>query len=305
MSSAHATTYLAYGLHICSDLPLPELPLTEAGRATDVSITCGSIGWTPPPGDHSDGYVSVAGDTAYIFVEEVGAFAITAGRHIVVDAPPTTSEDLLRVFLLGGALGLLLDQRGYLVLHASAVALEGRVVVFVGSSGEGKSTTAAAMHRRGHPLLADDLVAVDLTGAEPTVYPGFSRVKLTYTAAAALGYDQDALTVFNPEDERRDWRAEPLAPTPLPLQAIIELVSAPATRLLRSSKRGAFTTLLNHAYAVGLTGRSTPAHLHQSVRAAKQIPFYTLERPRDLAMLPDLALQIETAFLPQAAPTPW
>lgn len=300
MSSTDAAPYMAYGLSISSELPLPELAHGEARPTSDVTITLGPIDWAPPPGDHSDGYVTVEGTRAYIFVEEVGTFAISEGRRIVVAPLPGTSDELLRVFLLGGALGLLLDQRGYLVLHASAVALDGHAIAFVGSPGEGKSTMAAALHRRGHPILADDLIAVDLAGPTPSVYPGFSRVKLTYAAAAVLGYDQAALTVFNPEDERRDWRSEPLAPTPLPLQAVVELVSAPTSCLLRSDSRAAFATLLDHAYAVGLSGRSTPTHLHQSVRAAEQIPFYTFERPRNLALLPDLAAQIEAAFLQPA-----
>jgi hypothetical protein len=45
-------------------------------------------------------------------------------------------------------------------LHASAVVLEGRAVLFAGDAGAGKSTTAAAMVRRGNSLLTDDIVAI-------------------------------------------------------------------------------------------------------------------------------------------------
>jgi Coenzyme PQQ synthesis protein D (PqqD) len=53
----------------------------------------------------------------------------------------------------------LMALRGHLVLHASAVNVNGRVVAFGGSSGAGKTTTARAMVRSGaSPFCEDKLI---------------------------------------------------------------------------------------------------------------------------------------------------
>jgi hypothetical protein len=61
---------------------------------------------------------------------------------------------------LAFALPLWLELRGVPVLHASAVAREGRAVALVAASGSGKSTLAAELTRTGWELLADDGLAV-------------------------------------------------------------------------------------------------------------------------------------------------
>jgi hypothetical protein len=59
------------------------------------------------------------------------------------------------------ALPLWLEARGVTVLHASAVALGGRVVAFVGPSGVGKSTLCAELVRAGGGFVADDGLALE------------------------------------------------------------------------------------------------------------------------------------------------
>ncbi len=114
---------------------------------------------------------------------------MSRGRDLVIEPAPGAEESELRLIMLGPALAVLLHQRGLLVLHASAAALTSdgshRAVAFMGDKGAGKSTTAAAMCARGHGLIADDLVAVDLSGAVPHVWPGFPHLKLWPEAAAS------------------------------------------------------------------------------------------------------------------------
>lgn len=82
-------------------------------------------------------------------------------------------------FLLGQILAFVLRLRGYVCLHASAVAIEGAAVLFGGAPGMGKSSTAAALSERGYPVLTDDVAAIR---PEPegrfTVMPGVPRMCL-------------------------------------------------------------------------------------------------------------------------------
>jgi hypothetical protein len=243
----------------------------------------------------------VCGDVAeaYIYVAEVGAFLVRLGREIIVDRAPGATDAQLRVFLLGGALGLLLHQRGLLILHASAVAVNGGAVAFLGTSGQGKSTTAAALHARGHAMLADDMVAISMQCHIPLIAPGFPRLKIWPEVATVLDLDTADLHEFNPEDERRDWRSIPAhPPAPLPLRRIYVLEAAGEGEnpsIERLGVQDAFAMLIQFSYAVGLLGASaaTPAHFRQCVALAAGVPIYTLRRARTLAELPTIATLLD------------
>ncbi len=108
------------------------------------------------------------------------AFAVDSdGKTIWAYWPETITLQDITAFLLGRMLAFVLHLRGYVCLHASAVAVEGGAVLFAGFPGMGKSTTAAAFAERGYPILSDDVSAIR---REPNgtiaVMPGVPRVCL-------------------------------------------------------------------------------------------------------------------------------
>ncbi|WP_045391837.1 HPr kinase/phosphorylase [Falsirhodobacter sp. alg1] len=69
-----------------------------------------------------------------------------------------------------------------MIMHASAVAVDGRGVLIVGASGSGKSTLALALMARGAVLVSDDrtmLHAADgcLHGAAPPALAGLIEAR--------------------------------------------------------------------------------------------------------------------------------
>lgn len=86
-------------------------------------------------------------------------------------------------------------QRGYLVLHGSCIEMNGKGVLFTGISGVGKSTLAAAFHKKGYKIFTDDVCAVEIspTGI-PMVIPAFPKLKLWKDAAERLGEDISTLS---------------------------------------------------------------------------------------------------------------
>lgn len=106
-------------------------------------------------------------------------------------------------YLLGPVLGLLLRLRGVVCLHGSAVAIDGRGVILVGSEGAGKSTTAAAFARQGFAVLSDDIAAlVERTGIFE-VLPAYPRVNLWPAAVQLLYGTPDALPPIMTNWEKR------------------------------------------------------------------------------------------------------
>jgi hypothetical protein len=234
---------------------------------------------------------------ATLFWEGVGSFLVRNGNEIVVEPAATVTEQVLRLFLLGPALGVLVQQRGLLALHASAVVVGAGVVAFLGDSGWGKSTTAAALHARGHQVVADDVVALDIdTPGRLMALPAFPRLKLGVAPAAALGYDVEMLTVFHPQDKRREYRVtKGFQEKPLPLERIYILADSEREEIEQLRPKEAFVELVRHSYAIQMlrsVGGSS-AHFRQCVRVAESTPIYCLKRPRDLTALPGLARMVE------------
>jgi hypothetical protein len=89
------------------------------------------------------------------------AFHVTRSpRRIVFDVPETPSADSLIHPLATVPLAILARWCGDVTLHAAAFAAAGRAWVVLGQRYTGKSTTLALAARRGHPVLADDLVVI-------------------------------------------------------------------------------------------------------------------------------------------------
>ncbi|MER6156929.1 hypothetical protein ABT147_15490 [Streptomyces sp. NPDC001868] len=84
---------------------------------------------------------------------------------------------------------------GWTLLHASAVAHDGQVLLSFGSKGAGKTTAALLLAAHGHRLLANDRVFVKSVGADVRVLP--------WPAAAAVGLGLlDALGLYDVVRER-------------------------------------------------------------------------------------------------------
>ncbi|EAQ04499.1 putative kinase/phosphatase [Pseudooceanicola batsensis HTCC2597] len=87
------------------------------------------------------------------------------------------------------------------VLHASAVALEGRAVLIEGPSGSGKSSLALALMAMGAQLVADDRVGLVRVGQEiraeapPTIAGRIEARGVGILAAAHVGNIPVALMV--------------------------------------------------------------------------------------------------------------
>ena len=197
--------YSVFGLHVRSELQLPELLEAKASDAPQVTVRTGPVAAGPPGLNPVDGGLLLA-------VPEVGRYLISDGSEIVVEAEPGVPAANVRLFLLGSAMGALLHQRGLLPLHANAVEVEGRAFAFMGESGAGKSTLAAWFHDRGFRIVADDVCVVGFDdGGRAQVRPGISRLRLWREALDATGRDVAAYQRSFFGDDAPDKYDVPLA----------------------------------------------------------------------------------------------
>jgi hypothetical protein len=106
-------------------------------------------------------------------------------------APNRTNEDWVSI-VTAQALPLAATIRGLEVLHASGVVLDGRAMLFVGPSGVGKSSLAAALVRGGGQLLSDDAVALTLRDGALIAHPGSAALHLRSSEDERIAADERA-----------------------------------------------------------------------------------------------------------------
>jgi hypothetical protein len=110
------------------------------------------------------------------------------GTELVLEPQPEVGAAELEKLKRGAVRLLLGHLAGAVPLHASAVAIDGRAVVFVGGTGLGKSTLAAALcDRCGGSLLADDAVVIERRGDVYEVLAVERTHWLDHAAATTLG----------------------------------------------------------------------------------------------------------------------
>jgi hypothetical protein len=155
---------------------------------------------------------------------------------------------------------------------------------------------AAAMHARGHELVADDIVAIDTAGPTPLAYPGFPQLKLFPESAAQLVQDAAALPKLHPEFEKRAAKiGSRFAADPLPLRAVYELVEGPREMIQTPPPQQAFMQLVRHSYLLALLSATgaAEAHFRQAVSVASRVPVRRLVRRRAMEDLPAVARIVE------------
>jgi hypothetical protein len=156
-----AFDYTISGISVRSQVEIPSaIARVRHGEAPEVTISAATV---PEhlPAPLRAGADFEADETQFLLrVPGVARFLIRDGREILFEAAPGHDPGDLTLFLLGSCFAALLQQRGSLVLHASAVSVQGCAMLFCGQSGAGKSTMAAMLCERGYPLLNDDVCSL-------------------------------------------------------------------------------------------------------------------------------------------------
>jgi len=281
-------SYTAYGLGIHSFLPLPELIAEE--QKADVVFRLGTVnGSSLHTVDEMRRFKADSNETCYFMVWVVSSRG--EGKKLLLTRGPTPDERVVRLCLLGAALALILHQRQRLVLHASAVAAGDRAVVFVGGQGWGKSTLAAALHLRGHKMLADDVTAIQMDCDFPKVLPGFPQCKLWPDAVSALGASPENFPLLHPDFSKRAFRVTSGFPRgPLPLKHIYVLATGERLEIESLLPQEALLELIRHSYAARFgnhllqaTGMAT--HFKHCARLAQNTSVFRFRRPASLSVL--------------------
>ena len=282
--------YTVYGLHLRSCIELPEL--------TPVPVLEVEAARTKTP------FWQAAPDRVLIMLKGIARYLISDGREIVIETEPAATDQEVRLFLLGSALGAALQQRGRLTLHASVVIADGRAVAFLGQSGRGKSSLAAELAQRGFPVLADDICALEMRPEGPLVPAGPPHFRLWEDARQRLGLERGARHRLHPEEPKylvpmaaaRSREATPLGRC---YQLDPETESGVEASFTALRGREKLNTVLANTYRRAFfEGMGLGASYFQACsQLAQDIPIYQLRFERDLGGLGRLAGRVAEHLL--------
>lgn len=292
--------YRVSGLSVGSEIVLPGLNAFAADHgAPEVTIQRGPVPATLDNASVSGPTWQIVDNKFLLRIPNVARFLLSDGRQITFE--PEANGDIadIPIFILGTVLGILLHQREQIVLHASAVRVNGKAVLFCGASGAGKSTLAAALAQRGYPLVTDDVCTVTLaaTGA-PTVHSDGRQLKLWTQAINRLDLAQRRGERVRASLEKFYVEPAEVFSEPLPLGAVYSLREARpphAPGIEKPNVVDAALVLRRSAYRPLLVRRldQKANYFHAATTIANSAGIFHLTRALDFTKMPEVIASLE------------
>lgn len=278
--------YKAFDFKISSEIPLPELQrINEQEVSIDIEIQIDNIlSFSSELVDTPFKHV-VKDDQVMFYVPDVGFFSAQAGKRIAVCPLDGADDSLVRLYILGTCMGVILMQKKILPLHGSSVVIDGKAYAFVGESGAGKSTLASAFMKRGYKLLSDDVIPVSLSNDNvPIVTPSYPQQKLWQESLDNFGMDKSQYkSIYGRENKYSVPVSSHYFSKPVPLAGVFELVKTEneMVELQQVEKLERLHTIFRQTYRNFLIPRLglMDWHFHISTNIVNNLAVYRLCRP--------------------------
>jgi hypothetical protein len=241
-----------------------------------------------------DGVVAALGATRgahrWMRVPNIGSFRFADGTSAVTAfAEADVPDELVLDSFHRNFVPIAMQSGGREVLHGSAVLMDHGLVALIAEPETGKSTLAFALSRRGHPLWADDAVAIDVGGDSAVATPLPFQVRLRTQSAAYFGErprEANAPLTQGTVDGRRPER--------LAAVCVLGRHDEPVPSVTRLSAADAFTALLPHAYWFTLDERDRNRAMMESyMELAARVPVLRVSFAAGLDSVPAIAEAIE------------
>lgn len=294
--------YYVYGLHVESEIEVPELYVDTTDASAEIKISLGGFPEDAAPyheGKTDDDYVCITGQATMLFrIPGVGDYSVYPD-HIDVRPIADITSQPVKTYLLGSAFGYCMLLRNRLVLHGGGVSSNGKGIVVTGESGAGKSTVTTALRKKGYSFIADDVCSLSEGEAGMHINMAYPQQKLCRDAAIDLGYDLSELIYIN---EERDKFAVRLKDNYLPegksFDLLFEIVLSDTDELTFRKVTGheALMLVMRNIYrgegAFEHWGMPTN-YMKQCLSVAGKVAIYQIARPKGRNTLDEIVNFIE------------
>ncbi|EPC04242.1 hypothetical protein L861_02695 [Litchfieldella anticariensis FP35 = DSM 16096] len=188
----------------------------------------------------------------------VADFLLSPGE-IVCQLCDPKFDYMVEICLLGHVLSYYLELSGVAAIHAGAVAVDERAVLFAADRTGGKSTLVASMVKAGFPLLADDIAALEERSGMVACRHGFPQLKLTSEQALRFAGHADGFPLVHPAFDKLSVPAQQVGK--------VAVAALPVARVYLL-ERHAFDTRVDHDVEVQIESVAAGEVLIQLVRYA-------------------------------------
>lgn len=270
---------------------------------------CGSVSLAAGPVDALDGEepdlkytASLHGDTCDMRFGQAAAFRVCfTSRTITLVGGVQDDPAMIDHLLFDHVIPRTLAAEAPLVLHGSLVEIGGRLSVFVGETGAGKSTLGASLHAHGHRLLGDDAVIVtEADGAflGEAVYPSLRLFPDSIAELLGERVDTAPMAAYSEKRHVTGFRTASAGVPPLPIACIFSLAGGEeAPRIRPLSPREGCMALVDQSFALDPEDvRAAGGRLAAAAQLASASACFELAVPHDYARLPEAHRLIEAAM---------
>jgi hypothetical protein len=332
--NARPFAYSLYGLTVRSNRPVPGLRRSarEAGPTVTIDFAqvaqCAVPSFPPHTVNGCESFWRLSSDVCLLhYQDEMSGAAwqietVEAGAHLNVRWTSSYQIDDIPSVLLGPGFASVLHLRRAFVLHASVVKIGAGAVLIVGTSGAGKSTTAAALVRRGFPFISDDVAVLESSGMSHAVHLGHAYLRIYDNSAIAAGWPAGLPRLFHHPifDDKRyvdladDTQDKERIPTAIRAIYVLErnVARREGSTIQPLGPRQALQHLLANVYCSRfLDDQGRQQCLRRGVALVNSVPMRLVDVQCDLAEIGSLADLIaddamvdrcrETTYLPPSS----
>lgn len=293
---AAPASYTLFGLHIASELALPELAqIDQEASKADITIRLGEVPEKLANPTREALLFSMTQDEYLLSIPQCCRYWIRAGREIICSPESDCAHPDLLVYLYGTCMAAIAYQRRLMPFHASVVERDGGAWLFAGKSGAGKSTLAAALQEKGYAVWSDDLCLLDVNTLH--VAPGVPRIKLWQNSIEHFGWEERPKEPVIMRQEKFQF-GTPASPTDwLPLRGIfaidtlhnetISLQALQGVSALKVLEQNLFRPIIIH----GLNAYAD--YFGRCMQLASKLPIRYIQRPHRLSTMPQVVEMLD------------
>jgi hypothetical protein len=256
--------------------------------------------WKLPDGKITLSLARAASGYLLRFPDQTDFLISEDGLDIRCHPAANATRDTVEHYYRDQVLPRVLSHQGHTMVHASAVSIDDHAVAFIGETGCGKSTLAAAFGQCGTPMLADDCIQLNLENGHVTATPFDTGARLWPDSLQALFETTPALSpMAYYSSKKRLTSGGKVIDTPLPIKAVFFLEAPDACRNNRQinispiTKQNALMNLIKQSFQLDVTDQQKNTALFNRLADMTQhLATYSLSYPRNYALLPEVQNEI-------------
>lgn len=281
--------YNVYGLNVESEIMIPELTILDPIDKDNIDVKIIFDFMNEDINQKIDrkeiaGYNS---DEVWFHIDNVGTYLIQNGDTVTIELCENPDLNILKVYILGSVLGIILLQRNTVAIHGGSIVINNKGCIFTGDKGAGKSTLTTALRQRGYDFVSDDVGAIELSDI-PMINPGFGYQKLCEDAMIKLGYDSSKFTPF-----RSDMNIKYIVPAldnfvkeKVPFKALFEIEQGDTQKVevVEVTGNEKLQKIIKNVFRIEVlmySGGVPADYFKKCIEIAKHIKFYKITRPKN------------------------